>query len=147
MKRERVIVTKWGEGSGKDGFQGAGAVAVFVDNDPAALKEGEPQVAEGGVFGEDEVFPELDARAASADYGGAVVEEMACADVAAVHEGTVVEEGGPIGFFGGFEAVQKVGEQLALCVVAALGAIEMFTFGGDIVAHPMRGDFDPDAFE
>jgi predicted transcriptional regulator len=38
-----------------------------------AVEKGEPEVAEGCVFGQDDVFAELDVRAASGDDGGTVV--------------------------------------------------------------------------
>ncbi|MEK0445825.1 MAG: hypothetical protein RLZZ399_1146 [Verrucomicrobiota bacterium] len=131
--------------SGLELLDHAGAVAVALGGDPEAVEEGEPDVGERGVLGEDKVLPEFEVGAAAGEKGGAIIEVMDAADVAAVGEGDVVEERGAIGFPGGLEFVEKSGEEFALGGVPFLGGLHALARA--VVAHVMRADLEVEALE
>lgn len=125
--------------SGGELFDGAGAIAVGIDVDAGALEEGEPEVAEGRllVF-EDEVTSVIDTGTAAGDDGGAVGEVVDGIDVAAVAKGDVIVKRTSVGFLGGFEAIDEVGEELGLFLVTELG--DFLAGAVVVVAHVVAGD-------
>ena len=78
--------------SGTKFFQDAGAIAVSFDGDTAALEQGEPCIAQRGVFCHDKVLAEADVGTAACDEGWTVREVVNGAEVAAEHHGGVIKE-------------------------------------------------------
>ena len=112
-----------------------------------ASEHGQPSVAEGSVLRGDDIVPKLQASTATRHEGGAVVQIMLGADVAAVGEGDVVEEAAAIGFLGGLQTVDEAGEEFALRKISALRGLEFLAHRGVVVAHVVRSDFYADAGE
>ena len=109
--------------SGDDLLQRPGAVTVALGLDSDSMQHRQPGVAERGVFGRDDIVAEFQAGTATGEDGGTIAQLVACADVATVGEGDVVEETRTVGFLGRFEFVEESREQFALGDVAALRGV------------------------
>ena len=109
-----------------------------VDLDAGALELGEPEVTQGCFLWGYDVLAVFEVAASAGDYCWAVCQVMDGVDVAAQGQGGVVPEAGAVGFFGGLQSVDEVGEEFGLFFVAVLG--DDFAGSVGVVAHVVGGD-------
>lgn len=111
------------------------------------VEERQPDVAERGVFRQDDVLAETDVRAPPCEKRGTVVEEMDGTDVAAVAEYDVIEQAGRRVILGGFEFVDERRQHLALNGVPALRELHPIALRPLVVAEVVSGVGDADVLE